>query len=886
MDPNRLTQKTQEALHDAQTKALRYGHTEVDVEHLLLALLEQPEGLVPRLLERLQADVEGLRSALEQELERRPSVSGSGASGEAGVSRNLGLLLDSAGREAERLKDEYVSVEHVLLAMLAAEKGSAARRLLEERGANRDAILETLNAVRGSQRVTSDNPETAYEALEKYGRDLVAEARRGKMDPVIGRDAEIRRVVQILSRKTKNNPVLVGDPGVGKTAIVEGLAQRIVRGDVPEGLKDRTVFALDMGSLLAGAKYRGEFEERLKAVLQEIKAAEGQILLFIDELHTVVGAGAAEGAMDAGNMLKPMLARGELHCVGATTLTEYRQHIEKDPALERRFQPIVVEEPTVEDTVSILRGLRERFEVHHGVRIQDAALVAAATLSHRYISDRFLPDKAIDLVDEACAVVRTEIDSMPQELDAITRRVVQLEIEEAALKQEKDAASKDRLEALRRELADLRSEADAMTAQWEAERQAIHRLQELREEIEQLRREIEEAERSYDLNRAAELRHSRLPELERRLKAEEERLEDKQGETRLLREEVTEDEIAEVVARWTGIPVSRLMEGEREKLLRLDEVLHERVIGQDEAVRLVADAVIRARSGIKDPRRPIGSFIFLGPTGVGKTELSRALAASLFDSEENMVRLDMSEYQERHTVSRLMGAPPGYVGYEEGGQLTEAVRRKPYSVVLFDEIEKAHPDVFNALLQILDDGRLTDSQGRTVDFRNTVIIMTSNIGSLHLLEGFEDGEIPEDARGRVMADLRGHFRPEFLNRVDDIIMFKPLTLEEIEQIVDLQIGDVRRRLADRRLELELTDAARELIAREGFDPVYGARPLKRFIQREVETRIGRALLSGEIEDGATILIDAEGGELIVSWREGAAEPAEPAEELEPAGTTA
>jgi ATP-dependent Clp protease ATP-binding subunit ClpB len=881
MDPNRLTQKTQEALHDAQTKALRYGHTEVDVEHLLLALLEQSEGLVPRLLERLEIDVAGLRTALEGELERRPSVSGSGASGEARVSRNLGLLLDSAEREAERLKDEYVSVEHVLLAMLGGDKGSAARRLLEERGAGKDAILETLNAVRGSQRVTSDNPETAYEALEKYGLDLVAEARRGRMDPVIGRDAEIRRVIQILSRKTKNNPVLVGDPGVGKTAIVEGLAQRIVRGDVPEGLKDRTVFALDMGSLLAGAKYRGEFEERLKAVLQEIKAAEGQILLFIDELHTVVGAGAAEGAMDAGNMLKPMLARGELHCIGATTLAEYRRQIEKDAALERRFQPIVVDEPTVEDTISILRGLRERFEVHHGVRIQDAALVAAATLSHRYISDRFLPDKAIDLVDEACAVVRTEIDSMPQELDAITRRVVQLEIEEAALKQEKDAASKDRLEALRKELADLRSEADAMTAQWEAERQAIHRLQELREEIEQLRREIEEAERTYDLNRAAELRHSRLPELERRLKAEEERLEDKQGETRLLREEVTEDEIAEIVSRWTGIPLTRLLEGEREKLLRLDEVLHERVIGQGEAVRLVADAVIRARSGIKDPRRPIGSFIFLGPTGVGKTELSRALAASLFDSEENMVRLDMSEYQERHTVSRLMGAPPGYVGYEEGGQLTEAVRRKPYSVVLFDEIEKAHPDVFNALLQILDDGRLTDSQGRTVDFRNTVIIMTSNIGSLHLLEGFEDGEIPEDARGRVMADLRGHFRPEFLNRVDDIIMFKPLTLAEIEQIVDLQIGDVRRRLADRRLELELTEAARELIAREGFDPVYGARPLKRFIQREVETRIGRALLSGEIGDGATILIDAEGEELLVSWRDGGAEeheaePAEPA----------
>jgi ATP-dependent Clp protease ATP-binding subunit ClpB len=878
MNPSKWTQKTQEALQEAQSEALRRGNTEVEVGHLLVALLEQPEGLVPRLLERLDVDVRGLQAGAEAELERTPSVSGSGASGEVRVSRELGLLLDTAEREAERLKDEYVSVEHMLLAMLT-DKGATAKRLLEERGASRDRLLEALTAVRGSQRVTSANPENAYEALEKYGRDLVAEARRGKMDPVIGRDAEIRRVIQILSRKTKNNPVLVGDPGVGKTAIIEGLAQRIVRGDVPEGLKERTVFALDMGSLLAGAKFRGEFEERLKAVLEEIKAAEGQILLFIDELHTVVGAGAAEGAMDAGNMLKPMLARGELHCIGATTLAEYRQQIEKDAALERRFQPVVVDEPTVEDTISILRGLRERYEVHHGVRIQDAALVAAATLSHRYISDRFLPDKAIDLVDEACAVVRTEIDSMPQELDAITRRVMQLEIEEAALKQEKDAASKDRLEALRKELADLRSEADAMTAQWEAERQAIHRLQELREEIEQLRREIEEAERSYDLNRAAELRHSRLPELERRLKAEEERLEDKQGATRLLREEVTENEIAEVVARWTGIPLARLMEGEREKLLRLDQVLHQRVIGQDEAVQLVADAVIRARSGIKDPRRPIGSFIFLGPTGVGKTELARALAESLFDSEENMVRLDMSEYQERHTVSRLMGAPPGYVGYEEGGQLTEAVRRKPYSVVLFDEVEKAHADVFNTLLQILDDGRLTDSQGRTVDFRNTVIIMTSNIGSLHLLDGLEGDEISEDARGGVMAELRAHFRPEFLNRVDDTILFKPLTLEEIEQIVDLQIGDVRRRLADRRLELEVTEAARAMIAREGYDPVYGARPLKRFIQREVETQIGRALLSGHLHDGSTILVDADDGELTVRWFDhGAEEPERPAAE--------
>jgi ATP-dependent Clp protease ATP-binding subunit ClpB len=887
MDPNRLTLKTQEALHDAQTKALRYGHTEVDTDHLLLALLEQPEGLAPRLLSRADVDTGALRAALERALEGRPRVSGPGAGeGQIGITRALAQLLDAAEQEAQRLKDEYVSVEHVLLAMLATGEATVAGRLLSEQGAQREALLEVLTQVRGAQRVTSATPETAYEALEKYGRDLVAEARTGKLDPVIGRDAEIRRVVQILSRKTKNNPVLVGDPGVGKTAIVEGLAQRIVRGDVPEGLKDRTIFALDLGLLLAGAKYRGEFEERLQAVLQEVKAAEGRILMFIDELHTVVGAGAAEGAMDAGNMLKPMLARGELHCIGATTLAEYRQHIEKDAALERRFQPLLVDEPTVEDTISILRGLRERFEVHHGVRIQDAALVAAATLAHRYITDRFLPDKAIDLVDEACAVVRTEIDSMPQELDAITRRVMQLEIEEAALKKEKDEASKERLEALRRELADLRAQADAMTAQWEAERQAIHKLQALREELEQLRREVEEAERNYDLNRAAELRHGRLPELERRLRAEEERLNQKQGGTRLLREEVTEDEIAEIVARWTGIPVARLLEGEREKLLRLDEVLHERVIGQVEAVRLVADAVIRARAGIKDPRRPIGSFIFLGPTGVGKTELSRALAQALFDSEENMVRLDMSEYQERHTVSRLVGAPPGYVGYEEGGQLTEAVRRKPYSVVLFDEIEKAHPDVFNTLLQILDDGRLTDAQGRTVNFRNTVIIMTSNIGSLYLLDGVTDrGEIREDARERVMGELRSQFRPEFLNRVDEIVLFKPLTLEEIESVVDLQIADVRARLADQRLDLRISDAGRELIARAGYDPVYGARPLRRFIQREVETRIARAVLSGEVGDGDVIMIDAEGDELVVHWRRAdehaPAELTEPTEPTEP-----
>jgi ATP-dependent Clp protease ATP-binding subunit ClpB len=775
-------------------------------------------------------------------------------------------VLDAAGREAERLKDEYVSVEHLLLAIIDTGARTAAGRLLADHHVTDENVLEAMTEVRGSQRVTSANPETAYEALEKYGRDLVAAAYAGALDPVIGRDAEIRRVIQILSRKTKNNPVLIGDPGVGKTAIVEGLAQRIVRGDVPEGLRDKTIFALDIGSLVAGAKYRGEFEERLKAVLQEIKSAEGRILLFIDELHTVVGAGAAEGAMDAGNMLKPMLARGELHCIGATTLDEYRRHIEKDAALERRFQPVVVDEPSVEDTISILRGLRERFEVHHGVKIQDAALVAAAMLSHRYITDRFLPDKAIDLVDEACAVIRTEIDSMPAALDQITRRVMQLEIEEAALQNENDEASRQRLDSLRKELAEQRARADAMTAQWEAERQAIRKLQALRSELEQLRHQIEEAERGYDLNRAAELRHGRLPDLERRLAGEEERLGEKQSGDRLLREEVTADEIAEIVARWTGIPVSRLLEGERRKLLRLDEILHERVIGQDQAVDLVADAVIRARSGIKDPRRPIGSFIFLGPTGVGKTELARALAEALFDSEDNIVRLDMSEYQERHTVSRLMGAPPGYVGYEEGGQLTEQVRRKPYSVVLFDEIEKAHADVFNTLLQILDDGRLTDAQGRTVDFRNTVIIMTSNIGSVYLLDGVgPNGEITEHAYDKVMDDLRTHFRPEFLNRVDDVVMFKPLTLPEIEQIVDLQIADVRRRLADRRLTLDLSEAGRELIAREGYDPVYGARPLRRFISHEVETRIGRALLTGEIHDGATITLDADDGELVVRW---------------------
>jgi ATP-dependent Clp protease ATP-binding subunit ClpB len=864
MDPNKMTRKAQEALQQAQVKSIRYGHQEVDAEHLLLALLEQDQGLAPRLLEKSGVPLAVFQSRLESELSDRPAVSGPGAeSGKVYVTQRLNKLLVSAADEAAKLKDEYVSVEHLLLAF-AAEKNTFSAKLLSEFGVSSKVLSQSLRDIRGNQRVTSDNPESSYEALEKYGTDLVDLARSGKLDPVIGRDSEIRGVIRILSRKTKNNPVLIGEPGVGKTAIVEGLAQRILRGDVPEGLKDKTIFSLDMTALMAGAKYRGEFEERLKAVLNEIKGAEGRVILFIDELHTIVGAGKTEGSSDAGNMLKPMLARGELHCIGATTLNEYRQYIEKDAALERRFQPVMVDAPSVEDTISILRGLKERFELHHGVHIQDTALVASASLSDRYISDRFLPDKAIDLMDEACASIRTEIDSLPAVLDEILRKVMRLEIEEAALKKEKDKSSKERLEILRKELAELKEQADAMKAQWELEKQSIAGVQELRTKLEDLRRQSEEAERAYDLEKVAKLRHGEIPQLEAQLSEKEKMMNAKQGESSLLREEVTEEEIAEVVARWTGIPLTRLLEGEREKLLKLSDVLHERVIGQNEAVDVVADAVVRARAGLKNPRRPIGSFIFLGPTGVGKTELARTLAAALFDSEDAMVRIDMSEYMEKHSVSRLVGAPPGYVGYEEGGQLTEAVRRKPYCVLLLDEIEKAHPDVFNILLQMMDDGRLTDSHGRTVNFKNTIVIMTSNIGAPRLLEGLaESGEISESVRTSVMNELKGHFRPEFLNRVDDIVLFKPLQIEEIEQIVTLMLADLGKRLAEQDLVLDVDPGAARLIAEEGYDPVFGARPLNRFIQQRLETPIARQIISGKGEGDRKVSVAAVDGQLTV-----------------------
>jgi len=898
MDFNKLTQMSRQAITEAQSLARRHSHSEVETWHLLAALLAQEGGIVPGLLEKLNITPSALSLALGRELDRLPKVSGSVDTSRVYVTQAFNEVLTRAETETTALKDDYTSVEHLFLALLEVAKPEPLKKLLSSFGLARDAVLRVLREVRGAQRVTTDNPEATYQSLEKYGIDLVAQARKGKMDPVIGRDEEIRRAIRILSRKTKNNPVLIGEPGVGKTAIVEGLAQRILRGDVPEGLKDKTVFALDMGALVAGAKYRGEFEERLKAVLAEIKQAEGRIILFIDELHTIVGAGKVDGAMDAGNLLKPMLARGELHCIGATTLDEYRKHIEKDAALERRFQPVLVEQPTPEDAISILRGLRERFELHHGVRIQDNALVSAVLLSHRYIADRFLPDKAIDLVDEACAAVRTEMDSMPQELDELSRRALRLQIEEAALAKEKDDASKTRLATLRKELAETRAQADALRLQWEKEKGAVEKTRKLREELDAARLEMEKAERAYDLNRVAELRHGTIPQLEAALKNAETRaggLEEasflrsdnvassdksenaasssaaKTTRPTLFREEVSEEEIAEVVSKWSGVPVTRLVEGERDKLLRLEDVLHERVIGQDEAVTLVTEAILRARSGIKDPRRPVGSFLFLGPTGVGKTELAKTLAETLFDSEAAIVRIDMSEYMEKHSVSRLIGAPPGYVGYDEGGQLTEAVRRKAYAVVLFDEIEKAHPDVFNILLQVLDDGRITDSQGRTVDFKNTLLIMTSNIGSRFLLEGVSasaEGEIPESVRESVMSELRASFRPEFLNRIDETILFKPLNLDEITRIVDLLLADLNARLADRRVRVELDPKAREWAAEKGYDPVFGARPLKRFLQRQIETRLARALIAGEIAETATVHFSIENDALVMTTSAG------------------
>ena len=865
MNAQKFTQKSLEAIQEAQNLAIENNNMQIEEEHLVAALLQQRDGLIPQLLKKMHVDCDAVQRAVSEKISRIPGVTGPGReAGKIYVSTDVDAVLTAAEKEADRMKDEYVSVEHIMLAILN-RPNNAMKDVFQRFGIEKNAFLTALSSVRGNTRVTSDTPEETYDALSKYGQDLVELAKNHKLDPVIGRDDEIRNVIRILSRKTKNNPVLIGEPGVGKTAIAEGLALRIVRGDVPNNLKDRKIFSLDMGALIAGAKFRGEFEERLKAVLNEVKKSEGRIILFIDELHTIVGAGKTEGSMDAGNLLKPMLARGELHCIGATTLNEYHQYIEKDPALERRFQPVMVDEPSVEDTISILRGLKERYEVFHGVKIQDQALIAAATLSNRYISDRFLPDKAIDLVDEACAMVRTEIDSMPTELDEISRKIMQHEIEEAALKKDTDPLTQEHLKDIQKELADLRAQFKEMKAKWENEKQAIGKVQKLREEIEQVNAEIEKAERAYDLNKAAEYKYGKLPELQKQL-AEEEQIAEKSqsSDTNLLRDKVTEEEIAKIVARWTGIPVSKLMESEREKLLHLDDILHERVVGQDEAVEKVSEAILRSRAGIQDPNRPIGSFLFLGPTGVGKTELAKALAQALFDDERNMIRIDMTEYMEKFSVSRLIGAPPGYVGYEEGGQLTEAVRRKPYSVILFDEVEKAHPDVFNILLQVLDDGRITDSQGRTVDFKNTIIILTSNLGSSAILEGIgADGQISEQAKEQVNALLKQQFRPEFLNRLDEIVFYKPLTRDEIGHIVDLQIADLQRRLADKQLGVKLTPAAKTFIVDSGYDPIYGARPLKRFIQSKVETLIAKKIIQGNIKPRETLLVDYDGNQLVI-----------------------
>ena len=862
MNISKFTQKSVQAVQDLEKVAYQFGNQEIEEEHLLYALLEQEDSLILKLIEKMEIDKDYFRNSLNQALDARVKVSG----GELRFGQYLNKALVSAEDEAKAMGDEYVSVEHLFLALLRYPSPSM-KKLFQKFGITKERFLQALSTVRGNQRVVSDNPEATYDTLNKYGEDLVEKARNQKLDPVIGRDEEIRNIIRILSRKTKNNPVLIGEPGVGKTAAIEGLAQRIVAEDVPEGLKDKKIFALDMGALVAGAKYRGEFEERLKAVLEEVKKSEGNIILFIDELHLIVGAGKTDGAMDASNMLKPMLARGELHCIGATTLDEYRQYIEKDAALERRFQPVMVDEPTVEDTISILRGLKERYEVFHGVKITDSALVAAATLSHRYITDRFLPDKAIDLVDEACALIKTELDSMPSELDEQRRKIMQLEIEESALKKETDNLSKERLETLQKELAELRDTFNTQKAQWDNEKHSVEKLQKLREQIEDVNKQIQKAKQNYDLEKAAQLQYGELPKLQQQLEIEEKSV--KESDRSLVHEAVTDDEIARIISRWTGIPVTRLTEGERAKLLTLEDQLHKRVVGQDEGVKRVTDAILRSKAGIKDPTKPIGSFLFLGPTGVGKTELAKTLAENLFDDEQNMVRIDMSEYMEKYSVSRLIGAPPGYVGYEEGGQLTEAVRRKPYSVVLFDEIEKAHPDVFNVLLQVLDDGRITDSQGRTVDFKNTILIMTSNIGSPYLLDGIdENGEIKPEAQSQVMDDLRGHFRPEFLNRLDEIIMFKPLTKSNIGKIVDLMVGELDKRLADQELSLELTDAAKDQVIENGYDPVYGARPLKRYLQKYVETLAARKILSGDVHAGDTLVLDVQNGEFIVTVKDG------------------